>query len=282
MGLWSLISYTSYLCLLLHVSCYTASTNLLPVLAVIAAWLLSFTAPQCSPPEPICPEARSYWLGICLAFKPPPLPPKSAPIEFDSILPASLPFLACLLSSRSSSGTTTTPRRFFAEDLRGGHESAHGDQRRSAETSTRSQDSVAQSGVHHSTPSRKHATNGTVCCCPPSQAQGSGKEREGKEKRPTHPPPHHAPKPRTYSACTAVMPTRFSVSARWAFSCASCACRWVYCLLRLIVDAEAEAEDGWAREDVEGRCEGADILKDYLLFGGWDVGGRKGFFACRV
>lgn len=78
-------------------------------------------------------------------------------------------------------------------------------------------------------------------------------------KRPTHPPPHHPPKPRTYSACTAVMPTRFSVSARCAFSCANCACRWVYCLLRLIVEAEAEVE-GWAREDVEGRWDEADIL----------------------
>lgn len=41
---------------------------------------------------------------------------------------------------------------------------------------------------------------------------------EGIRKRSTHPPPHHAPKPRTYSACTAVMPTRFSISARCAFN----------------------------------------------------------------
>ena len=54
------------------------------------------------------------------------------------------------------------------------------------------------------------------------------------------------------------MPTRFSVSARCAFSCASWACRWVYCLLRLIVAAEAGV-DGWAREDVEGRWDEADI-----------------------
>ena len=58
----------------------------------------------------------------------------------------------------------------------------------------------------------------------------------------THPPPHHPPKPRTYSACTAVMPTRFSMSARCAFNCANCACRCVYCLLRLMVEAEAEVE----------------------------------------
>ncbi len=42
------------------------------------------------------------------------------------------------------------------------------------------------------------------------------------------------------------------------------------------MDAEAEAEDGWAREDVEGRWEGADILKDYCLAVGTWVGG-KGF-----
>ena len=79
-------------------------------------------------------------------------------------------------------------------------------------------------------------------------------------KRPTHPPAHQPPKPRTYSACTAVMPTRFSISARCAFNCASCACKWVYCLLRLIVEAEAEVE-GWEREEVEGRWDEADILE---------------------
>ena len=58
------------------------------------------------------------------------------------------------------------------------------------------------------------------------------------------------------------MATRFSVSARCAFNCASCACRWAYCLLRLIVEAEAEVEEGWEREDVEGWGENeADILE---------------------
>ena len=87
----------------------------------------------------------------------------------------------------------------------------------------------------------------------------------GGEERPTYAPPHHAPKPRTYSACTAVMPTRFSVSAKCAFNCANCACRWVYCLLRLTVEAEVDVEEGWARE-VEGRWEdGADILESHRV-----------------
>jgi hypothetical protein len=50
-------------------------------------------------------------------------------------------------------------------------------------------------------------------------------------------------------ACTAVMRTRFSVSAKCAFNCASCACRCAYC--RFLFDDidvfEAKAEEG-ARE----------------------------------
>ena len=100
------------------------------------------------------------------------------------------------------------------------------------------------------------ATRCTLVC--PNQVTG--------EKWSTHAPPHHAPKFRTYSACTAVMPTRFSVSARCAFNCANCACRWVYCLLRLIVEAEIEVEEGWEREEVEGRWEDdADILESYKV-----------------
>lgn len=43
------------------------------------------------------------------------------------------------------------------------------------------------------------------------------------------------------------MPTRFSISATCAFSCANWALRCVYCLLRLIADAEVEVdvEDRW-------------------------------------
>jgi hypothetical protein len=33
------------------------------------------------------------------------------------------------------------------------------------------------------------------------------------------------------------------VSARWAFNCASCECRWAYCRVLLEAEAEAEAED---------------------------------------
>ena len=99
--------------------------------------------------------------------------------------------------------------------------------------------------------------------CPFRVLQSQGTEGE---ERPTHAPPHHAPRPRTYSACTAVMPTRFSVSARCAFNWANCACRWVYCLLRLIVEAEVEVEEGCEREEVEGRWEdGWDILQSYKV-----------------
>ena len=86
--------------------------------------------------------------------------------------------------------------------------------------------------------------------------------------RPTHPLPHHPPKPLTYSACTAVIPTRFSISARCAFNCANCACRCVYCLLRLIVEAEAEVK-GWGRDDVEGWWDEADIMKGCWVTGVW-------------
>ena len=102
------------------------------------------------------------------------------------------------------------------------------------------------------------------------------RHEQPKGKRPTYPPPHHPPKPRTYSACTAVMPTRFSISARCAFNWASCACRWVYCLLRLIVEAEADVDvdvemeaeaEEWERVDVEGGWDEADILEGYRVVG---------------
>lgn len=46
-------------------------------------------------------------------------------------------------------------------------------------------------------------------------------KEERKKKNKTHSPPHHPPKPLRYSACTAVIARRFSVSDRWAASCAS-------------------------------------------------------------
>ena len=49
-------------------------------------------------------------------------------------------------------------------------------------------------------------------------------------------PPHQPPKPRILSACTAVILTKFSVSARFALSCASCEWRCAR-FLDLIADA---------------------------------------------
>lgn len=67
------------------------------------------------------------------------------------------------------------------------------------------------------------------------------------------------------------MPARFSKSARCAFNWANCACRWVYCLLRLTVEAEAAVE-GCGREDVEGRWDKEDILE-----GRWVLNYNLGF-----
>lgn len=66
--------------------------------------------------------------------------------------------------------------------------------------------------------------------------------------------PTYPPKKRMSCACTAVILTRFSVSARWALSCASCACRWVYCLFLaavLALTATADAADWEVDEEVE-------------------------------
>jgi len=94
-----------------------------------------------------------------------------------------------------------------------------------------------------------------------------------KLEKATHAPAHQPPNPLTYSACTAVMPSRFSMSARWAFSCARCACRCVYCLLRWRVVVEgavvgggvvaAEGRWGWW---VEGRS-AVDMVDGSLLGG---------------
>ena len=81
-------------------------------------------------------------------------------------------------------------------------------------------------------------------------------EKSPAKKNQIHSPtPHHPPNPLIYSACTAVIPTKFSISAICAFSCASCACRCVYCLLRLRVEEERVDwdEGGWEEEVDEGR-----------------------------
>ena len=59
--------------------------------------------------------------------------------------------------------------------------------------------------------------------------------------------PTYPPKNRISPACTAVIRTRFSVSARCAFSCASCACRCAY-WRALLDDEPVELE-----RDEEGR-----------------------------
>lgn len=57
------------------------------------------------------------------------------------------------------------------------------------------------------------------------------------QEQKTHSPPCQAPKPRTDSACTLVMRSRFSRSARLAESCASwawrCDCAWLACVARV-------------------------------------------------
>lgn len=53
-------------------------------------------------------------------------------------------------------------------------------------------------------------------------------------------------------ACTAVMRSRFSVSARWAFSCASCACRCAYCRVLLVDVVLTDATDEGRDSDDDG------------------------------
>lgn len=89
-----------------------------------------------------------------------------------------------------------------------------------------------------------------------------------KKKRCTYNPPAHPPNPLTYSACTAVMRSRFSMSARCAFSRASCAPRCAYCRLRLwLCDEAVEVDAGGNAEEMEAvagwveRREGWDIVE---------------------
>jgi len=79
--------------------------------------------------------------------------------------------------------------------------------------------------------------------------------------------PTYPPKNRMSCACTAVMRIRFSVSAMWAFNCASCACRWAYCrfLLALVLVVTYVAEEEALAAVVAG-CRGGK---------GWVEEGRE-------
>lgn len=57
------------------------------------------------------------------------------------------------------------------------------------------------------------------------------------------------------------MRTRFSVSARWAFSCASWECKWAYCLVLL-----EEEEEDWKEEEEWG------LVVLVLVAGAWELG----------
>ena len=67
------------------------------------------------------------------------------------------------------------------------------------------------------------------------------------------------------SACTLVIRTRFSVSAKWAFSCASCALRWA-CWR----DLWAEVDRAWEVEEraEEGRDEDEACLEAIVVAAG--------------
>jgi len=76
----------------------------------------------------------------------------------------------------------------------------------------------------------------------------------------THSPPCHPPSPRTHSACTLVMRSRFSRSARLAASCASCACRCDCASVSESVGQSVSAHSGvctTARRGGEGRGGGS-------------------------
>jgi len=61
----------------------------------------------------------------------------------------------------------------------------------------------------------------------PTTEENRNRQRERERGRgDTYKPAAYPPNPLTYSACTAVMRSRFSRSARWACSWASWACRW--------------------------------------------------------
>lgn len=85
----------------------------------------------------------------------------------------------------------------------------------------------------------------TISQSPNPQSPAPSQEKEEKK---THNPPLQPPNPRTYSACTAVMRTKFSKSANCAFSCASCAERCAYWRLRCEDCEDCEAVEGRERE----------------------------------
>lgn len=72
----------------------------------------------------------------------------------------------------------------------------------------------------------------------------------------THNPPCHAPRPRTDSACTLVMRSKFSRSARLADNCASCALRCDCHIVSSALVCRGGQEEGsykLARFDAAGR-----------------------------
>lgn len=87
---------------------------------------------------------------------------------------------------------------------------------------------------------------------------------------PINMPPTYPPRNRISPACTLVILTKFSVSARCAFSCASWLCRCAYWRFLLVDDEDCVV--GWVEgreEEVEVEGSGAIVRRLVGVVEGW-------------